>query len=130
MLIYFFYIYIYRNLITSLKTFIIETEIDFFMDFLRTNWPAVNISPKLHMLEEHTTPFLRKWGVGLGFYGEQGGESLHHQFKAMQSRYKNIRNPLERLRYMMNQHLKNTNPFAQDLQPEVSHRKFKRKHED
>ena len=40
------------NLITSLKKFIIENEIEIFMDVLGTNWPAINISPKLHMLEK------------------------------------------------------------------------------
>lgn len=35
------------------------------------------ITPKLHMLEDHVIPFLTKWGVGLGFLGEHGAESIH-----------------------------------------------------
>ena len=32
------------------------------------------------MLEDHVTDFVRKWGLGLGVYGEQGGESIHAEF--------------------------------------------------
>ena len=94
------------------------------MFFLRSNWPLENISPKLHMLEDHMTPFLRRWHVGFGFYGEQGGESIHHQFKDMKIRYSNIKNPVDRLKYMVNQHLLTTHPKAQDLQPSVKKRKL------
>ena len=80
------------------------------------------------MLEDHTIPFIRKWRVGLGFYGEQGGESLHQQFKQMHNRYKNIKKPLECLRYMMNQHLSNANPMSLSLRPIVKKRCLKRKH--
>ena len=30
------------------------------------------MTPKLHILEDHVVPFLEKWGVGLGFWGEHG----------------------------------------------------------
>ena len=109
---------------------ILETDIDAFMKFFRAHWPKINISPKMHMLEDHVIPFVRKWRVGLGFYGEQGGESLHHQFKSMRNRYKNIKKPLESLRYMMDQHLKNTNPLAHTIQPKIKNRNLKRKHEE
>ena len=74
------------------------------MAYFRGNWPKSSITPKMHMLEDHVIPFLKKWRYGLGFYGEQGGESLHHEFKNMKNRYKNIRKPVECLTYMMNQH--------------------------
>ena len=93
------------------------------MEFFRKNWPGVNISPKMHMLEDHVIPFIRRWHVGLGFYGEQGGEALHQEFNKMQNRYKNIRKPLESLRYMMEQHLKSTNPKSRLLQPKPKKRK-------
>lgn len=48
------------------------TAINEFMDCWRTNWPDETVSPKMHMLEEHMIPFLEKWKLGCGFYGEQG----------------------------------------------------------
>ena len=57
------------------------------MGYLRLHWPDVNIPPKLHMLEDHVADFIRKWGVGLGFYGEQGGESLHNELNKLYKTY-------------------------------------------
>lgn len=34
--------------------------------------PGESISPKMHILEDHMVPFLKKWKLGCGFYGEQG----------------------------------------------------------
>ena len=82
------------------------------MSFKRTNWPDVNISPKLHMLEDHVVDFLRRWKVGFGFYGEQGGESIHHEFKKMKERCINIKPETNRLKYLMTQHLLTVNPDA------------------
>ena len=104
----------------------LETSIKEYLEFFRTNWPEVNISPKLHMMEDHMIPFLRQWRVGFGFYGEQGGESIHHEFKQMKNRYSNIKNPVDRLQYLMNQHLLSTFPKAQELKPEVKKRKLAR----
>ena len=95
------------------------------MSFLRTNWPDVNISPKLHMLEDHVVDFLRRWKVGFGFYGEQGGESIHHEFKKMKERYSNIKPKTNRLKYLMTQHLLTVNPDAQSLKPVIKRRKLK-----
>ena len=87
------------------------------MKYLRQNWPKVNLSLKLHMLEDHVIPFIKKWNVGFGFYGEQGGESVHHEFKKMRATYSNIKCPTERLKYLMTQHLLTTIPQAKQLQP-------------
>ena len=96
------------------------------MQYLRGNWPKSNIGPKLHMLEDHVMEFLKRWRAGLGFFGEQGGESIHHEFKIMESRYANIKNPTDRLRYLMNQHLLAACPEAKILQPDIKRRKRKK----
>lgn len=96
------------------------------MMYLHVHWPDVNISPKLHMLEDHVMEFICRWRVGFGFYGEQGGESIHHEFKHMKNRYSNIRNSTDRLKYMMDQHLLTTFPKAQELRPVPKKRKFKK----
>jgi hypothetical protein len=41
----------------------------------------------------------------------------------MKDRYSNVRNPVERLKYIMNQHLLTTFPKAKELQPKVKKRK-------
>ena len=45
------------------------------MPYFRAKFQAATFSPKMHMLEEHTVPFMRKWKSLLGFFREQGGES-------------------------------------------------------
>ena len=36
---------------------------------------------KLHYLENHLVPFIKKWKVGSGILSEHGGESVHSLFK-------------------------------------------------
>ena len=36
-----------------------------------------NIIPKMHILENHATPFMSRTKHQLGLYGEQGTESVH-----------------------------------------------------
>ena len=50
----------------------IGTAIEDFMSHWRTNWPLETVTPKMHILEEHLVPFIQKWKLGCGFYGEQG----------------------------------------------------------
>ena len=44
-----------------------DTKIQKFMAFYRRNFPEASVLPKMHMLEAHVVPWLRQWGVGLGF---------------------------------------------------------------
>ena len=89
-----------------------EGDIIYFMAYLRLEFPQIRISPKLHMLEDHVIPFLQKWGAPCGFYGEQGGESIHKTINSMKHNYSNVRNNVERLTYVMHNHLAATNPNA------------------
>ncbi|XP_057311202.1 uncharacterized protein LOC130649027 [Hydractinia symbiolongicarpus] len=108
----------------------LETSINQFMCYLRVNWPSIYISPKLHILEDHVLDFVNKWRTGLGFYGEQGGESIYHDLHRMRINYSNIKNPVDRLKYIMKQHLLTTNPEAQDLKPAAKKRKFTKGEEE
>ena len=47
----------------------LQIDIDDYMAYLRELFPEINISPKLHMLEEHMIPFISKWKMGCGFFG-------------------------------------------------------------
>ncbi|XP_077985525.1 uncharacterized protein LOC144440134 [Glandiceps talaboti] len=57
----------------------LRTNIRGLFIYLRVHFPHVAITPKLHMLEEHVLPQIQKYGVGLGFLGENGVEAIHHK---------------------------------------------------
>jgi hypothetical protein len=109
----------------EIETF--KENVIIFMDYFRTNWSKQNISPKMHMLEYHTYDFLNKWKTGCGFYGEQGGESAHNGINRMKHRFSNVKNDLDQMRYIMKEHLTQTNPKAQAIKPERKTRNLKRK---
>lgn len=104
----------------------LERNILDFMMFLRSKFPDIRISPKLHILEDHVVPFIRRCGVGSGFYGEQGGESIHKTINSMKHNYSNIKNPCERLKYIMCNHLAATNPNASSKRVVKKKRNLKR----
>ena len=70
----------------------LQADIDAFVMFYRLNWPYESIIPKLHMLKDHVVPFIKKWHVGCGFYGKQGGESIHKDINCMKRSYSCVRN--------------------------------------
>ena len=40
-------------------------------------------------------PFIRRWAAGCGFFGEQGGESIHAKFNTLKRNYANIQNKMD-----------------------------------
>ena len=108
------------SLLTTLLSFyccISETAVEALMGFLRINWPSVNIPPKLHMLEDHVSTFIRKWRAGLGFYGEQGGESVHNEFNKLYRTYCAMKPNSRRLISMVKEHHRRIHPSAKALRP-------------
>jgi len=87
------------------------------------------ITPKLHLLEEHTVPMMRRLRVGLGLLGEQGAESLHSSLNSLESKFKNIPGELLRLKSVADQHLLTTTDEAQSLAPRPQSRKRKADHQ-
>ena len=83
---------------------ILVGDIDEFVAYYRTAFPESSFMPKLHMLEEHIAPFIKRWRVGLGLMSEQGAESIHARFNTLQRTYINITNSVNRLKYMMLEH--------------------------
>ena len=60
---------------------IIDVHIKTFLDNYWSVYPNATITPKLHPLEDHMVPWIRRWGgVGFGVMGEQGAESIHAEF--------------------------------------------------
>lgn len=73
--------------------------------------PGATITPKVHMLEDHTVDFLRQWRVGFGMLSEQGAESIHTVFNQLSRTYANIHNGIDRLRQVMTEHHRRTCPL-------------------
>ena len=61
------------------------------------------------MLDDHVIPFIRKWKFPLGFFGEQGGESIHHEFKLFENINISVKPASARLK-MLEQHYVVMNP--------------------
>ena len=76
----------------STRTIIIPTEhaISEFMESFRASFPSSSISLKMHLLEDHTVPWARRTGTGIGLLGEQGAESIHARFNTLQRTYQCI----------------------------------------
>lgn len=60
------------------------------LDSFRESYAALNISvtPKVHAIWFHVREFCEKHQEGLGFYSEQAGESLHHEFNERWKKFK------------------------------------------
>ena len=48
-----------------------------------------HVTPMLHLLESHF-PSMRRFGVGLGMLGEQGGGEIHAEFNLLSSTFRSI----------------------------------------
>ena len=79
-----------------------DNNIKQFMEVYRRTGSSV--TPKLHILEEHVVPWIRRWKVGVGFHSEQGAESIHTVFNSLQRTYASIRNRAQRLEGIMKEH--------------------------
>ena len=63
-----------------------------------------NISPKLHLLEEHAITQMKRFRVGLGLLSEQGLEAIHAEFNRLSRRFAGIGNSDEKMLAIIRQH--------------------------
>lgn len=70
----------------------------------RSTFPEATVLPKMHFLEDHAVPWIKKWKTGFGFLGEQGAGSIHKQINALERSCNCIPNKVERLHHMMEAH--------------------------
>ena len=59
-------------------------DIHEFLHYFRWTFPDSSITPKMHMLEDHVVPLIRKW---MGMLNEQGDESIHVRFNTIHRTY-------------------------------------------
>jgi hypothetical protein len=62
--------------------------------FFRREFAEESVTPKMHILEEHVVPWIRRWRVALGFHGEQGGESVHARFNSIRRDIRGMKDEL------------------------------------
>lgn len=96
---------------------ITDTDIKSFMKSYREMFPMASVLPKMHLLEDHTIPWMTKWKVGAGLMGEQGAESIHAHIGWLEAQYNGIANQVDKLRYVIQEHNLEASPLLNCLQP-------------
>lgn len=111
-------------LISKFVVLISASAIKSFMEFWRETWPNKSVTPKMHILEEHMVPFLKHWKLGCGFYGEQGGESVHRAFNTLHNTHASLNDQVKRLNSILKRHHLNVYPEMrnQDIRPVIKKR--------
>ena len=82
-----------------------------------------NITPKLHLLEDHTVPLIKQVNVGLGLLAEHGAECLHSQLNTLERSFVSIPGALTRLKATADLHFVKTIPENSSLRPQSRKRK-------
>ena len=100
-----------------------ETDIKAFLKFYRENFPRASILPKMHILEDHLVPWMRRWKVGCGIMGEQGAESIHAHLQQLERTYQGISNEVDRLKYIFKEQTLESAPSLTSLRPPIKKRK-------
>ena len=109
----------------QITPYILETKIKDFMASYRSMFPWATVLPKMHFLEEHVVPWLRRWHVGFGLMGEQGAESIHAYFNSLKRTYQGVPDRVKRLNQMMREHLLHIAPSNIAAKPAIKKRKSK-----
>ena len=85
-----------------------------------------HVTPKLHLLEDHILPMMKRLRVGVGLLGEQGAESIHSAFNNYESDFKNISSDTPRLKAVTDQHVLSCVMELRKLSPQSQKRKAER----
>ncbi len=114
-----------RNVYTSFLPLFHLTECDIkdFMEFYRKQFPRATILPKLHIMEEHVVPWVKRWCVGAGLMGEQGAKSIHAHFKRLERIHLGIPNDVDRLKFITKERQLESEPSLNSLRPPPKKRK-------
>ena len=113
-----------------LYSFYTDQDIKKLLTYFRSTFAERTFPPKLHMLEDHVVPFIRKWRFPLGFFGEQGGESIHHEFRDIANNFHHTHPASDRLQGMLERHYTVIEPENRQIIPVKQVRNLKRKSEE
>ena len=106
--------------------YLVAKDIDEFLAYYRKEFPHATILPKMHLMEDHIIPFMKRFHVGAGLLGEQGAESLHSHLKKLEATYSSIPDGVDRLKYIFHEYSLEVSPQLQQLKPPVQQRKKRR----
>ena len=84
------------------------------MSFYRAKFPWATILPKMHVMEDHVVPWLKRFHVGAGLMGEQGAESIHEK---LERDFRGITDDLDCLKYIVKEQALYTAPSLSSLRP-------------
>lgn len=94
------------------------------MSFYRAEFPWATILPKMHIMEDHVIPWLKRFHIGAGLMGEQGAESIHARMMKLERDYRGIKDELDSLKYIVHEQALYTAPSLSALRPPVKKRKL------
>ena len=94
------------------------------MAYYRAEFPWATIMPKMHIVEDHVIPWLRRFHVGAGLMGEQGAESIHARIMKLERDFQGIKDELDSLRYIVAEQCLYTAPSLSALRPPIKRRKL------
>lgn len=97
------------------------------MSTYRETFPNATVIPKMHVLEDHTIPWLERWNLGAGLMGEQGAESIHAHLMRLERTYQGIPNEVDRLKYIVHMHTLESAPSLVSLRPQPKKRKLQKR---
>lgn len=69
----------------------------------------------LHTLQAHCIDFLRAYKIGLGLFGEQGGEETHAIINELKIWVWRVNNPADKIRILMKEHMTIVSPRLQPM---------------
>ena len=76
----------------------------------RENFPHATVHPKMHIIEDHMVPWLKRWRLGSGLMGEQGTESIHAHLMKLERTHQGIPNELDCFRYIVKECMLESDP--------------------
>ena len=100
------------------------------MAYYRATFPTASVIPKMHILEDHTIPWLQRWHLGAGLMGEQGAESIHAHLMKLKRIYQGVANEVDRLEYIVKEHMLKSAPSLTTLRHPTKKRPRKRRLEE
>ena len=74
------------------------------------NFSHATVLPKMHTMEDHVVPWLKRWRLDSGLMGEQGAESIHAHLMKLERTHQGIPNELDRLKYFVKEHMLESDP--------------------
>ncbi len=100
----------------------LETHIANFMEYYRERFPSATVLPKMHILEEHVVPWIRRWRLASGLMGEQGAESIHAHIMKLERVHQGVASDLDRLKYIFKEQTLESAPSLTCLRPPLNKR--------